>query len=91
MPKELTEQQKLLAMAARFYQGIEWEPKAGDYYTTSRADLELYQVTDVREGKVYTNYCGTPTPEDSEWDQDGFTTEGFGPMRVWVPDWVLSS
>ncbi|MDD9740894.1 hypothetical protein PVW47_14030 [Marinovum sp. SP66] len=40
----LTKTQKLEALAARFYQGVEWVPKAGDLYTTSRADLEVYRV-----------------------------------------------
>lgn len=85
----LTEKQKLNALAFKYYQGQKWEPKAGDYYTTSRADLELYQVVEVTEDKVKTKYL-IPDSPISEWDKSGFLTEGFGVNRVWVPDWVLS-
>ena len=91
MHKVLTEKQKLDAMATRFYQQVNWEPKPGDYYTTARADLQLYQVKDIRGGKIYTNFCDKPGSKDDEWDLEGFTTEGFGPMRVWVPDWVFGA
>ena len=43
-PVQLTEWQKIEAMALRFYSELQWVPKAGDYYTTSRADLELYRI-----------------------------------------------
>lgn len=83
-PTSLTPMQKLHAMAYKYYSGIKWEPKKGDYYTTSRADLELYQVVDVTETKVMTKYLvGSDTI--SEWDKDRFTTEGFGVNRVHVP------
>lgn len=83
-PTVLTPMQKLHAMAYKYYSGIKWEPKKGDYYTTSRADLELYQVVDVTETKVMTKYLvGSDTI--SEWDKDRFTTEGFGVNRVHVP------
>ena len=85
----LTPEQKLNALAYRFYQGGEWTPKAGDFYTTSRADLELYQVVKIEDGKVFTRYL-IGSDVISEWDEAGFTTEGFGPRRVYVPDWVLS-
>lgn len=84
----LTPQQKMHALAHRFYQGARWEPKAGDYYTTSRADLELYQVVEVTDQHVRTRYTeGSDTI--ATWPAAGFQTEGFGPMRVWVPQWVL--
>lgn len=87
-PVALTYQQKLEALSLRFYQGMAWSPKPGDYYTTSRADLELYQVVDVDGGKVKTRYCCGSTVI-SEWPEDEFTTGGFGPKRVYVPDFVL--
>lgn len=86
----LTAEQKLHALAFRFYQSAGWEPKAGDYYTTSRADLELYKVVDVRDGKVFTTYL----PEGgtvAEWPAEEFLSEKtFGRCRVHVPDWVLA-
>lgn len=87
-PTALTPMQKLHALACRFYQAMQWEPKVGDYYTTSRADLELYQVVDVRDGKVFTRYTDKDVPV-AEWDAAGFLTDGFGPRRVWVPNFVL--
>lgn len=88
----LTHQQKLEALSLRFYQGLKWTPKAGDYYTTSRADLELYQVVAVEDGMVKTRYCKTSRSETvSSWPVDEFTDAGFGPKRVWVPDFVLAT
>lgn len=85
---KLTAEQKLQAMAHRFYQRAEWVPKAGDFYTSARADLELYQVVEVRDDVIVTEYteggCGP-----SEWPVDEFLTKGFGPSRVWVPSWIL--
>lgn len=86
---KLTFQQKLDALAYRFYQGAEWRPNAGDYYTTSRADLELYQVVSVDEDVVRTRYT-EGSDAISEWPADDFLTGGFGPKRVFVPDWVLA-
>ena len=90
--KALTYQQKLEALSLRFYQGLAWLPKAGDYYTTSRADLELYQVVSVEDGFVKTRYCDTSkTDAISSWPEDEFTTGGFGPKRVYVPDFILAA
>ena len=85
---KLTYQQKLDALSYRFYQGGEWKPKAGDFYTTSRADLELYQVVSVQGGVVRTRFT-EGTDAISEWTEDGFLTEGFGPRRVYVPEWII--
>ena len=81
---QLTVESKLQALALRFYQDYHWMPKAGDYYTTSRADLELYRVVKIESGVVYTEYCSSPG-ELSEWPEPAFTKEGFGPKRVYVP------
>lgn len=89
-PTRLSPMQKLHALAAKYYQNSVWVPKAGDCYTTSRADLELYNVVDVRDGKIFTEYATRPG-ELSEWEAEGFTTEGFGPRRVYVPDWVFDN
>lgn len=88
---KLTETQKLEAMSLRFYQGLEWVPEAGHLYTTSRADLEVYEVVKVEGGKVFTRYTEGGTAEVSEWPADEFLIEGFGPKRVWVPPFVLSN
>lgn len=85
----LTPMQKLHALSNRFYSGVAWTPKAGDYYTTSRADLELYKVVDVRDGKVFTTYLPEGGTVD-EWPSDEFLSpETFGYARVHVPSWVF--
>lgn len=87
---KLTYQQKLDALSYRFYQGAQWEPKAGDFYTTSRADLELYQVVSVEGGVVRTRFT-EGSDAISEWPEAEFLTEGFGPRRVFVPEWVMDA
>lgn len=89
-PVCLTPQQKLDALAFRFYSHQKWEnPKTGDYYTTARADLELYVIVGEDDEHVYTSYLplGGPT---STWRKDEFLDKGFGPCRVWVPPHVLA-
>lgn len=86
---KLTEMQKLEALSLRFYQGLVWKPEAGHLYTTSRADLELYEVVKVEGGKVFTRYTDGKTDAISEWPEDEFLSVGFGPKRVWVPPFVL--
>jgi hypothetical protein len=89
-PTGLTLEQKLYALATKFYSFQPWTPREGDYYTSSRADLELYQVVKVGSGRVSTRYCdGSFGTGVSEWDEALFTTEGFGPCRVHVPGWVI--
>lgn len=87
---KLTAEQKLEAMAHRFYQGAEWTPKAGDLYTTSRADLEVYRVIEVRDDIIITDYTEN-SAGTSEWPASEFLTEGFGPLRVWVPEWIFNA
>lgn len=90
--KSLTAEQKLLALKLRFYDDMEWRPKAGDYYTTSRNDLELYKVVEIKmDYWVYTNYCdpAKTTEQPSEWLVSHFTKSEFGPRRVWVPNFIL--
>jgi hypothetical protein len=84
----LTEKQKLAALALRFYQNFQWAPIAGDYYTTSRNDLELYQIVEEDETHYHTSYLplGGAT---AKWLKSEFTTQGFGVHRVFVPPFVL--
>jgi hypothetical protein len=92
-PISLTPMQKLHALGNRFYSHVEWEPKAGDLYTTARPDLELYQIARIKDGIISTRYrdprrdtMGTI----SEWREAEFLSpETFGYARVWVPDWVV--
>lgn len=90
-PTRLTAAQKLSALAARFYDRMEWRPRAGDYYTTPRNDLELYQIVSIENGVVSTRYCAPERGDAvSTWAVDEFTApHTFGVMRTWVPAWVL--
>lgn len=89
MITSLTHQQKLDAVALKYYSMYQWQLKAGDYYTTCRADLELYQIVDIRDGKVFTKYL-VGSDVISEWPEDEFLSlETFGAKRVHVPSWIL--
>lgn len=88
---ELTPDQKLQAVSLRYYQRLEWIPKKGDYYTSSRADLELYQIIDEDDENFYTVYCDPRRGnERSSWKKSEFL-QGFGEHRVYVPDTLLLS
>jgi len=94
-PTVLTPMQKLKAIGFRFYQGDTqenaWVPKTGDLYTTSRADLELYRIVEVKDDKVYTEYCTNPGVL-TDWPIDEFTSmKTFGANRVRVPDWCFDT
>jgi hypothetical protein len=86
----LTESQKLEALALKYYQGgVEWKPSKGDFYTTSRADLELYQIVDADENTIKTKYCDTDKGNSiTEWKADEFL-KGFGLNRVHVPLFII--
>jgi hypothetical protein len=86
----LTEKQKIAAMALKFYQGFQWAPIAGDYYTTSRNDLELYQIVREDETHYYTSYLPLGR-EEAAWPKSEFTTHGFGVHRVFVPNFILEN
>ena len=88
MHTALTPMQKLEAIAFKYYQGHGWQPSTGDYYTSSRADLELYRVVSVNKDKVHTIYCNKECSV-AVWDLSTFTSEGFGLNRVHVPLWIL--
>lgn len=87
----LTVKQKMLALSNAMYQGgVPWTPAPGDYYTSSRPDLELYLVVCVNETHISTMY--TDGSDDvMHWPKAGFLTEGFGPNRIHVPKWILDS
>jgi hypothetical protein len=86
---KLTIEQKMHALSnAMYLGGVKWIPKGGDFYTTSRADLELYRVISVENGVVKTKYT-EGSNEISEWPELGFLTEGFGQNRIHVPDFIL--
>jgi hypothetical protein len=85
--KVLTLKKKLSAIALKYYNHLPWNPKKGDYYTSSREDLELYIVVDVDDEFVYTEYTKTECTT-SKWPKNEFLL-GFGLCRVYVPDYVI--
>lgn len=88
---ELTMSQKLQSLSHKYYGHVPWVPKTGDYYTSSRADLELYQIVEANEKVVRTRYCHPDHSQTiSEWPTETFL-EGFGVNRVWVPDIFLTT
>lgn len=102
LPRALTPEQKLRAFHSRFYDRAGWVVKAGDLYTTTRSDLELYVVLDVKDGVVTTGRLaddwtfaalvnGYPVPEAKtcRWREADFVHHEFGPSRLWVPPWAL--
>lgn len=93
----ITHRQKLKACEFRFYQHQVWEPKVGDFYTIVRDDLKLFEITREENGEFFIR-CHEPDPVTElptvqDYEQGfavkGFTTEGFGPARVWVPEWIF--
>lgn len=93
---ELTVQQKLQAMELRFYSGVNWNPKKGDYYTLTRASLglEVFQIQDETDAdfgiiKVWdTNGNHKIENPLTYFPKDTFTTEGFGLSRVHLPEFI---
>lgn len=85
----LTEEQKLRALSLKYYDFFPWNPKKGDYYTTSRNDLELYQIVDENETHFFTNYCDEKkTEKPQDWAKEDFLKH-FGERRVFVPDFIM--
>lgn len=98
-PTQLTYAQKLTALAYKFYHHQAWRPASGDYYTSSRDDLELYQVVEVipatpeRAAEIITRRCDLDNKDSTpdRWSYIDFMhPDGFGSKRVWVPTFVLS-
>ena len=89
MQTELTLSQKLQALSLKHYDGFAWNPKKGDYYTSSRNDLELYQIVDENETSFFTKYCHPDRGESTaEWSKERFLKD-FGERRVYVPDFIF--
>ena len=84
----LTINQKMQAISDKYYSGLEWKPKAGDYYTTSRNDLELYKIVGENTENFYTIYCSDFMKNTTEWDKSKFLKD-FGVHRVLVSDYIF--
>lgn len=86
----LTYQQKLQALSDKYYSHNRWQPKKGDYYTTSRNDLELYQIVDEDEEHFYTVSCHVENCHKEPWKKEEFLQD-FGINRVSVQNYILES
>lgn len=91
-PKQykLTMRQKLTAIHIKHYQGTEWLPQAGDYFTTMRADLGLFMISKIEGRRVFVVSIGSDDQESS-FDLGNFTSGGTGSLRVHVPKFVLDT
>ena len=87
LDKKITHKQKLMAIEFKYYQHQKWEPKVGDFYTIVRNDLKLFQI--VREENGHFVFICNEYEAEASFPVEGFTTEGFGPNRVWVPDFIF--
>jgi len=90
MKKNLTVDQKLAALSLKYFDGYIWLPKAGDYYTTCRNDLELYKIEKEDENNFYTIYCNIENCELTPWKKELFLKE-FGIYRIFVPNFILNN
>ena len=88
-----TLEQKIAALAMRFYQKMPWEPKVGDYYCLTREGTELFVINRTDGENFYIRRVYAPDqPEGSEmsdpWPIESFQS-GFGENRVWVHPVIL--
>lgn len=62
-----------------------------DYFTTTKADLELFQITRIDGRDVF--YINTKEPNRLEIREDlsGFSSVGQGSIRVFVPQFILEA
>ncbi len=88
--EKINERQKLAALAMRFYQGMKWEPKVGDYYCLTRDGLELFQIRSSDGENFFLRKVGPNDAQDlsDAWPIADFQT-GFGINRVWVHPVIL--
>lgn len=92
----MTERQKLAAIEYKYYSGAAWEPKVGDYYTLTRNSLglEVFQIqkeVDNQFGiiKVWDEHGNEKHQTDhSYFPKSGFSNEGFGLNRVYLPEFI---
>jgi|GEM_PF-3407058 hypothetical protein len=87
----LTPEQKLLALSLKYYSHLEWKIKPGDYYTSARNDLELYQIVDTTEYEVITRRCNelNEVINWTVWTKIDFFTN-FHDYRVFVPEFIFN-
>ena len=81
---------KLKALSLKYYDGYKWQPGAGDLYTSTRVDNEVYKVVEVADKTIGTIYCNGKEGAMTKWPKDGFLSEGFGKYRVYIPVWLYN-
>lgn len=101
---KFTLEQKMQAISDHLYNRDDrpyWEPYVDAYYTIIRNDLELFRIVAIdtfrkvvgiqRADDQYLADCEEHGFENAitEFDIDGFTTDGFGPQRIPVPAYIL--
>lgn len=82
-------QQKVVAIGTHLYlQGgkRKWEPKAGDYYTIRRGDLELFHIESLDEAGTATVTSNVAT---GSMVHEGFASMAFHEERIPVPEALL--
>ncbi len=88
-----TLEQKMSAIAFRFYQKATWTPSVGDYYCLTREGLELFVINRTDGENFFIRRVFAPgQPEGEEmadpWPIASFQQD-FGENRVWVPHTFL--
>ena len=88
-----TLEQKMAALAMRFYQGMKWEPKVGDHYCLTREGTELFTITRTDGENFFIQRVYAPGQTESHEQQDPWPIakfqEDFGVNRVWVHPIIL--
>lgn len=89
--KGFTARHKLTAIEGRYYNGgfVKWEPKVGDLYTIIRNDLEVFVIAKQDGDNFVIEGCMEGWSGNMRFPVKGFSTEEFGPNRVYLPSWVV--
>lgn len=87
---DIAPNQKLAALSLKYYQGYDWIPEVGHYFTLSRDDFELFKIISFDEEIEVFTVANCGNDEIFEVKKDDFLT-GFGENRCWVPEWIFNS
>jgi hypothetical protein len=90
--EKINYKQKLQAIEDKYYSGIKWEPKKGDYYTIIRNDLCLCYISEENE----TEFEIKQTMDGKEWFNAGTFSKhtflkDFGINRVFVSPYIFKN
>lgn len=84
---QLTDNQKLMAIEMKYYQGMKWSPKVGDVYVIVRADKKVFRIEKIEDGQVY--FSCNEYDSIGNFPLEGFADKDFGVNRVFVPEFIL--